>query len=357
MTIPSRRTVAKVVQALNLAMAVAVVGAASGCSAGSGDANQVAAGVDLNAFHSRFTVVDSLVLEEAGSAVMIDPIMAMDSKDGFLIVEEGEQHVRVYSASGELRKVFGAGTGKVDSLRGPTGAARLENGDIIATSLMTDKLTFVPQSDTVPVRRVSTHLRLLEGVLVLSDHQVLLTGPDLPYPRALLHIYDVSADSLVKSFFPPPAHVDSNVALTLGRVHVADRGGRLAVVHSLSDTVYLFDRLGVLQSSVPIPIDSFTVPAGLPEINSLAKRRQWIDRRTLLWDVFWVGERELMVQTVMGRRSDAVYTLVQLDTTGRRMWRIERSPRLLGVRDGKYYFQDPSSRLANRLIVATQTRE
>jgi hypothetical protein len=332
------------------------VGLFTACGMRQDESRPVVRGLDLEAFNRHFTVIDSLSLQEVGSVVTVNPILTPDSRGGFFVVEEAEEQVRVYSERGQLEKVLGEGTGRADSLRAPTGADRLESGDIIATSLLTSNLTIVPADSGKPVWQMRTPLRLLEGVLVLDDERVLLTGPDLPYPQALLHIFNLSSDSMIKSFFPPPAQVDSNVALVLGRVHVALRGNRVAAVHSLSDTVFLFDRLGTLQSSVRIPIDSFNVPERLPDIEALPERRAWIDSRLLLWDVFWDGDDALIVQTVRGRRSNAEYSIVRMDALGRQSWAIHRSPRLLTVRDSLFYFQDPGTSLPNRLIVAVRAR-
>ncbi len=340
-----------------IAFGVCVVTGAVGCGAGSPQQSEHASKsrVDLQAFQGRFTVVDSLVLEEPENVVTINPLMFMDPRGGFLIVENGEEQVRVYSRTGELKDVFGEGTGKADSLRAPTGAGRLANGDIIATSLLSRRLTIIPAQQQKPVRFIETPIRLLEGVQVLNERQVLLTGPDAPYAKTLLHIWDLSRGEIVKSFFPPPKQLDSNVVLILGRVHTASRGDRIAALHSLSDTLFFCDRAGTVLFSVHIPVEPFSVPKGpLPRINSMEKRREWIDQWTLLSDVFWIDDDELIVQWVMGSRRHAVYGLVQMDTTGRQIWTMARTPRLLGVRDDRFLFQDPNSDAPNRLIVAAR---
>jgi hypothetical protein len=310
--------------------------------------------VDFEAFQARFVTVDSLALEEPGTVVTINPLLFRDPRGGFLVVENGEEQVRVYSEQGKLRDVFGEGTGRADSLRAPTGADRLPNGDIIASSLLSKNLTVVPAERDKPVWHIETPLRLLEGITVLNEDQVLLTGPDAPYPMTLLHVWDLSRGEIVTDFFPPPRHLDSNVVLILGRVHTAIRGDRLAVVHSLSDTLFVFDRAGTAISAVHIPVEPFRVPKGpLPQVSSLEKRREWTDQWTFLSDVFWVDDENVIVQWARGRRRHAAYGLVQINTSGRQVWSMTRTPRLLDVRGDRIVFQDPKSDFPNRLIVAT----
>ena len=309
----------------------------------------------MPSFQQNFSVVDSLVFQERAKVVTINPLVFPDQDGGFLVVENGEHQVRVYSRTGELKEVFGDGAAEARSLRAPTGAARLGNKEIVATSLLSNRLTIIPAPPDQPVRYSETPIRPLEGVQVLDEHQLLLTGPDAPYAKNMLHIWDLERRGITRSFFPPPSHVDSNVVLVLGRVHVASRGDRLAVLHSLSDTLFLYDHAGSLVSSIHVPVEEFNAPKGpLPTINSTEKRQEWANQWTLLWDVFWGEDNTLIVQWVKGRRGQATYGLVQMDTAGRRIWALARTPRLLGVRDGRFLFQGSAPTAPNRMVVAVR---
>ncbi len=256
---------------------------------------------------------------------------------------------------GDLDGVFGEGTGVADWLRTPTGAGRGGNGDIVVTSLLSEELTLVPDGRGSPPRVLRTSLHPLEGLWVLGDETVLLNGPDAPYAKHLLHIFNLSTGELLSSFFAPPAHVDSNVTLVLGRVYTAIRHGRLAVVHSLSDSLLFFSLDGIPQGGVRLPVEHSNVPKGpLPAIESPAKRREWADQWTLVAGVFWLDDEHLLVQWVRGRRSQAVHWLAQVDTSGRIAWTEARTPRLLTVRGEQYFFQDLLSGVPNRVLVAVR---
>ena len=341
-------------------LGVYVVTAALGCGDSAGDRDSresepdATTGVDLQAFHQMFTVVDTLVLEQPENVARSFPLLYMDPQGGFLIADPPANQVRVYSRTGELEEVFGAGSGKADSLRAPSSAARLENGDIIAANAMSGRLVPIPirhEEDVLPLETSLGRLRLLQ---VLEERKILLTGRDATYARNLLHIWDLSRGEIVKSFFPPPQHLDSDVVGTIGRgVYAASRGDRLAAMHSLSDTLFFFDRAGTELFSAHIPVEPFLVPEGtLPNIGSMAGRQEWIDQFTFLIDVFWIADDELIVQWASGSGDHSVYGLVGMDTTGRQIWSKARTPQLRGVRDAGFFFQDPNSAVPNRVVVA-----
>jgi len=341
-------------------LGVYVVTAALGCGDSGDDRDSresepdATSGVELQAFHQMFTAVDTLVLEQPENVARSFPLLYMDPQGGFLIADPPGNQVRVYSRTGELEDVFEGGSGKADSLREPSSAARLENGDIIAANAMSGRLVPIPirhEEDVLPLETSLGRLRLLQ---VLEERKILIAGRDAAYARNLLHIWDLSRGEIVKSFLPPPQHLDSNVVETIGRgAYAASRGDRFAAMHGMSDTLFFFDHAGTQLSSVPIPVEPFLVPEGtLPNIGSMAERREWIDQFTFLIDVFWIADDELILQWASGSGDHSVYGLVGMDTTGRQIWSTAGTPLLRGVRDDEFFFQDPNSAVPNRVVVA-----
>lgn len=306
------------------------------------------------AFHRMFAITDSILLEERADVVTVSPVLFMDPQGGFLVADRREHQVRVYSGAGALEAVAGGGLHGTDSLRRPHGVDRLSNGDIISTTLAPGRLVIVPTREEKAVRFIPVPLTPLRGVRVLDAHHVLLTGKDAPYPTNLLHIWDTQRGEIVRSFFPPPIGLDSIVVSSLGRAHVALRGNRLAVIHELSDTLHVFDRRGNRVSRVRIPVESFVFPVGPPppSIGSIPEAVAWSDRFTFLSDVFWRDNGAIVVQWSLGSGDSLTWGLVQMDTLGQKMWMLPRTPRLLGLRDGRFFFQDPNPGSPNRLMVA-----
>jgi hypothetical protein len=308
--------------------------------------------VDWSAFQQLFTVRESVVLEERHNVVTVSPVMVMNADGGFLIADRREHQLRIYARTGALERVIGAGTETADSLRRPHGTDYLPNGDIIATNLAPGRLTLVPARQEDSAQFIPVPLTPLHGVLALDDHRVVLMGKDAPYPGHFLHIWNLRDRKIMRSFLPPPQYLDSMVVRTFGRGHATRRGDSLAVVHELHDTLCFFDLDGNELSKVRIPAD-LVLPSGrAPRLNSPAEGMAWADQFTFLSDVLWIADNEVVVQWSLGSGDHLSWGLVQMDTAGHRQWTLAPTPRLLGVRDGEFVFQDPHADAPNRLIVA-----
>ncbi len=200
---------------------------------------------------------------------------------------------------------------------------------------------------------LDTQVQPLTGVRVLDGNRVLLMGRRHPFTNQLLHVWDLGTGKIVRSFFAPPQHLDSNVVKILGTVHAAIKGNRIAAMLNLSDTLRVFDLDGAELFRSHIPVTPFVAPQGpLPNITSKAARQAWAEQFTLLSDLFWTDHDDIVVQSVTGSGDHVVFSLIQMSTTGQSRWVLPRTPELLSIHDGRFFFHDPNSDLPNRLIVA-----
>jgi hypothetical protein len=299
-----------------------------------------------------------LVLQESPDVTTIFPIMTLEEDGGILVSEHREDQVRVYSSTGALLAVLGRGMENGSSIHRPYQADRLPNGSIAVTSVAPSRLHVVSASSGQPSRDIDVPIRPLFGVVALDSFRLLLIGWNGRYPTELLHIWDLRSGRVVKSFFPPPTGIDSNVVNALGQARVARHGERIAAIHQLCDSLTLFDLQGRAQRRMALPVSAFRVPHGpLPDLASPAERIAWADQFTYLLDVFWFDSTRLVVQWVTGSGPEAVFGLVQVDTLGRQVWSLSRTPRLLGIRDSIYYFDNPQAVEANHLLVAQEEPE
>jgi hypothetical protein len=313
--------------------------------------------VDGRPFDELFVTVESLVLEEPSGVVNVWPAPSMDPRGGFLVADTRENQLRVYSRTGKLERAFGAGTEGGDSIRLPVRASRLLNGSILVANIL-GQLTVIPEPDEDSARTIQTPLVRLRDVTVLNERQVLLVGLDSIPATSFLHVWDVASSKIVKSFFAPPRHFDKTVVATFPTVAVATRGNRLAAVYTFSDTVVFFDGDGIEVSRIRVPIDPFFAPTGpLPQVSSPAERQAWVNQFTLIQDLFWISDDQLVVQWAKGAARGEEWGIVQMDTIGRRVWGIAPAPRLFGVRGDEFFFQDPSADAVNHWIVAKQNTE
>lgn len=319
----------------------------------SGAERQYVAAIDRDAFQQVFTAIDSVILEETPSVVTVSPSLFKDPRGGLLVADFLENQVRIYSPTGKLRNTFGGGNASGDSLSGPLEVARLGNGDVVATNLGSGRLSIMSADQDKPMEFLDTSVRPLTGVRVLDDNHVLLMGRRPPFTNELLHVWDLANRKIVRSFFAPPQHLDSNVVRILGTVHAASNGNRIAAMLNIADTLHVYDLDGteLLRSHIPVAV--FVAPLGpLPNITSKAARQAWAEQFTLLSDLFWTSDDDIVVQSVTGSGDHVVFSLVQMSTTGQRRWVLPRTPELLSIHDGRFFFHDPNSDLPNRLIVA-----
>jgi hypothetical protein len=120
-----------------------------------------------------------------------------------------------------------------------------------------------------------------------------------------------------------------------------------------SDTLVFFDLAGTELTRVPIPIDPFIAPLGpLPNVESRVEQDKWLNQFTHITDLYWIDDDRLIVQWDKVRNEGTDWGIVQLDTTGTRLWAVAPAPRLIAIRDDEFFFDDPTSDMPNRWIVA-----
>jgi hypothetical protein len=190
---------------------------------------------------------------------------------------------------------------------------------------------------------------------VLSAREIFLVGSDSEPTSATLFRLELPSGRITASLFPPPAHLDRWVTTYMSAVRTSRRGGRIAAVHMLSDTLVFFDPSGTERSRVHIPIDPFTAPNGaLPDLKTTAERYAWLAQFTMVMDVFWLTDDQLIVQWAKGTGIglEADWGILQMDTTGRVEWAIAPSPVLMAVRGNEFLFRQPGGQAMNRWTVA-----
>lgn len=343
-----------------LAWCVCALGVAACGRDGQGDTGrppkqeqlQVAGG---QAFDDVFTVLDTIALEETDEVITISPRVSPDPRGGFFVADPNEQQVRVYSALGRLTELFGAGTTQRHPMEHPQRAVRLPGGEVLVISLEGD-LTIIPGAASGSARQIHTTLRTIRDVEVLDGHEVLLAGTDSAPPSATLFVMDLAANRIVKKLLPPPAHLDKWVTTYFSTVRIAGRGGRIAAVHMLLDTVVILDRAGEEMSRVWLPLDPFVVPTGpLPDLQSEVARREWTSRFTIISDVWWRTDDHLIVQWHKLRPDHGMdWGILRMDTAGRRIWAVAPAPHLYAVIGGRFVFRDPEAEAPNRWLIAAE---
>lgn len=294
-------------------------------------------------------------LEENDQTINVIVRAALDPRGGFLIADEQEGHVRRYDSNGRLLAQFarkGSGPGEFRNL---LRAMRLPDGTIAAFDIFHTAAVFDSTGERL-VRTIRTPVAPLHAVHLLTDSILLLGGQvsDGSGSGELLHLWDFRRDSLLSSFFSPPMPSTAHpvAAATAGWVGMDRRGDTLAVVSSLSDTVYLVSLQGRMLERIPIPAASLRrldPDRPLPGAQGgVVAAREWLGSFSLVSDVHWLGDT-LVVQFQDRKGPEPHWRLVGMTRAGRRVFEIIDSPYLLASdrSSGRLYFVAPGSPAPN----------
>lgn len=295
-------------------------------------------------------------LEENERTINVVVRAELDSRGGFLIADEQEGFARRYDPTGRLLVQFGgkgAGPAEFPNL---LRMIRLPEGTLAGFDVF-NKIAVFDSTGTRLLRTGTSPVAPLHSVLLLNDSVVLLGGhlrPGSAEDGLRLHQWDLRADSILSSFFAPPLPSEAHALAdrTAGWTAADRRGDTLAVVSSLSDTVYLMSTAGERYGQVPIPARGFRrldPDTRRPDPRGgLAAVRQWLGSFSLISDVFWVGDT-FIVQYQDRTGPQPRWRFVAFGRDGRRRFEVIDSPKLLAAdRDsGLLYFVSPDSPTPN----------
>lgn len=284
--------------------------------------------------HEALEFDSAFTLEENDTTINVVVRTEMDPHGGFLVADEQEGFVRRYARDGSLLAQFGGkghGPGEFPNV---LIALRLEDGTIVAFDLSHTAAVFDSTGARV-LRTFRTPVAPLHAAMVLDDTLVLLGGQIRGVERDhRLHLWNLATDSLVASFFSPsmPSRAHEVAAASAGWVGFDRRGDTLAVVTSLSDTVYLTTLAGEVLDRIPIPSTALRrldprmeLPTGR---GGLAEARRWIGSFSLIADVHWIGDT-FVVQYQDRIRPQPDWRLVGMTRDGRRTFESVDTPDLL----------------------------
>ena len=286
-------------------------------------------------------------LYEDERTINVEPVVAVDPAGGFLVADVREAEVRRYGGSGETRELLWRSGGKgggPGEFTAPTAVTRLPSGEVVVADRM-ERLAFYGP-DGAFLRSVQVPIGHIEDV-AHADGSLLLIAGRLPggpeSPR--LHLWDMDAGRIVRSFFTPFSRSPNPAASTIaGWTKFSIRGDRVAAVFATCDTVYFFSTRGDALGSRPIPFRGFRRgEAKLPDGGDPRERARWLASFDFVADVHWLPDGRLLIpyQNVVPERAmERRWHLLRMDRSGRADAEVRDLPRLLDVdgRDGTLYF-------------------
>ena len=321
--------------------------------------------VDMAAFGEAFEVVGRLELEETDAAVVVQPMVTMGDGGLLVLTEPLEGQINVYDAEGRLQRVLGRKGQGPGEFQFPTGARLLASGEIVASDLMLQRMTFFPAAGEEgrgePVVAPSP-VPIVVGIHDLGDGRYLLTGPAAPDGRApRLHIWDRATHDLVRSFLTTAVPDEGRaIAGSMPATSAAVEGDTIWAVWALADTLYKFDRQGERLAAIPIALPR---PVGeIPRFQGGAAQDPRETAATLaqvtqVVEVRALAGGEKLVSALRSPASGPEWDMLILDREGREVWKAAHVPRLMATDGDRFHFADPESALPNRWLVAQRRAE
>lgn len=306
---------------------------------------------------SRFTPTGEIHLKETDDVLTVAPRITVDHLGGFLVTDEKEAQVRRYAQDGQLLWHFGRkgqGPGEFDY---PLSAHRLPDRSILVFDTY-KRAARLDSSGTRVIRTYTTAFGPLYHTRVLDDSLVIVAGRRESIAGPRLHIWNYQNERLVRSFFTPvvPDRTHEMAGALAGFLSTAMRGDTLAVLYSLSDTIYLYHKDGTLQSKIKVPYRGFrplTVEAPTPGTPA-KEAAKWMESFSLGSDLFWEPNGDFVIQYQDRVAMDQAWHLLRMQRSGEWLWEHQNTPRILTIdeRDRTVYSLAQDAPLPNRWRVA-----
>ena len=271
---------------------------------------------------------------------------SFDQHPGFVVADEGQSMVRVYSDDARLLwSVGGSGPGAKEFQRLQT-ALRNSHGDIIALDFM-GKLAVFDSLGNLK-RTLQTHLTPAYNAILLDDSTLLIGGRrEGDNETALVHVFDLRTDSITHSFFKTPPHpqeFDYAYRFSGWASTVKLGGDTVAVTFALTDSLYLFRTNGERLAALPLGLDHFRVlQEPRPRDRSPEAEIAWRNSYTRLSGVFRAPDHSIYIQYGNLHVRQPVWGLARFELDAHQLvkqFEVPEALLLLGIspRTGNLYF-------------------
>jgi hypothetical protein len=325
---------------------------ATSCQSNAGGAWQSNATMATQAPSSSLNeyVKISQTLEFRDSAASSEIQVFFDRRAGFIVADEGQTQLRAYTndatplwSAGRR----GPGPGEFVRLRA---AVRTSTRDVVAAD-NAGSLVFFDSAGHY-LREKPTGLGPIYNLLVLSDSTLLIGGRRAGSRSSplLLHIWNLRRDTLVRSFFPVPAHdprFDEAYRFSGWATAAVLQDNSLGVVFPLADTLYRYRTDGTPINKIRLPLQHYRrLRDPAPANQSPQALVEWRNSYTRLSDIFVAPDGSVYIQYFNLKLLEPVWGLARFQLPGRSLhksFEFSDTPRLLGVspRDSSLYFLQP----------------
>jgi hypothetical protein len=307
---------------------------------------------DLTAFVAWGTPVE---MEENERVINVTPRVTLDSRGGYLVADGREAQVRRYGEDGTLMQVVGRKGNGPGEFRDLVGVHRLADGRIVVAG-MGGRISVFDESGRKLLRTRESGLMPLYESAVLAGPRLLLAGRGGTGGTSLVHVYDVDAGTLERSFMNVPRHDPGQAAAYAfaGSADAAARGDTIAAVFALSDSVYLFDPRGTRLGTIAIPFQRFRrLTRPMPVTGTAEDFRAWSETFSAVSQLHWLPDGSFLVQYYDMKGVEPRWRLLRMTRDGRPRFEGVDTPKLLAAGgDGSLLFVHPAAEAPNVWVTA-----
>ena len=299
-----------------------------------------------------------ILLEENEDVVNVVPVVFPDDeRGGFLVADGQESQFRIYNDDGSLVGFFGRKGDGPGEFRYPAAVVRVAEGQILGVDGGVPRAAiWDSDGDSLLQTLVTPFLRVFD-LDVLNDTLLLVAGKTEITSWERLHIWNISSNSIQRSFLTVPlAGKDQGAAFAVSFAMATVVGDTIVATLALSDTLYRFDLDGQLIDRVPIPFQHFryleeTPPRG--GAGGMAAISKWMETFSVVNEVFRGPEGTFLIQYRDRINMQPHWRLLHMTEDGRRLFDIKDTPRLLTTsQDGsELYFVSPDIEVPNLWLI------
>ncbi|MCO4098958.1 MAG: hypothetical protein HEQ38_06055 [Gemmatimonas sp.] len=307
---------------------------------------------EIRVVPSWFRRVDTIVLQEGQSRVVVSPIVARLYQDTLLLVDVKERRISLHRKTGEViwdHASRGSGPGELEL---PIAAEITSEGVWVADIF--NGVFLLDRKSKREIRRLRNGSNAIQGLSALNDSTLLLVGrgPVEKGRSSWIHALDArtgktlwNALSITESALPPRS------VRAFGFASAHNSGGNVVASFSLVDTVYIFDDKGRERVKVHAPLVDIT---GLSQIGSERPDRKVMDKVVRIIGAFSVGDSVVVVSTQRGSARNPQYGMARIyKSEPLRFEHVQNTPLMIGQTAGQLIgaFVDPIR--PNRLVLLT----
>lgn len=273
----------------------------------------------------------------------------LDKRGNFICTYLKSANVNVYDNNGNLLINYGRkGKGPADFLH-PLSTIRLTSGKLTTIEFQGKISIFNANGDSL-IKVHNMKILPLWEVHQIDKNRILLVGRKrIDNQIKLLHIFDLSKESIIKSFLELPFSLQDygGVFHSIARVATADvKGGNIVAMISTKPKIELFDNNGDFIQSIDVKANNFKK---IKKVKKKLTRREidkYITSFSLVSNIFWLNNENFLINyfqtTEFESRNNFTqqYSLAYVHANGNIQFDLSNTPKLTSIRNDKLYFED-----------------